>query len=307
MINYKHLSYFWTVAHEGSISKASERLHVTPQTISGQLSMLEDTLGEALFHRRGRSLQITDAGRLALRYADEIFALGGELETAIKASALQPLRTFRVGIADVVPKIVAYRLLAPALELDERIKLVAREGAVENLLAELALHRLDMVLAERPIPANINIRGHNHLLGECSTSFFATADLAETLDKPFPQNISEAPVLLPGEATVARGRLLRWFDKHKIRPHIVGEFDDGALMKAFGEAGTGIFVSPTAIADEVIDRYGVVHLGATQEVVEQYYAISAESRVTDPAIQAINSAARTWLTDQKISADRPNA
>jgi len=299
MINYKHLHYFWVVAKEGGIARASERLHLTPQTISGQISLLEENMGEALFNRVGRNLELTETGRLALSYADEIFTLGGELEEVVRNLPSGRPMVFKVGVADVVPKSIAYRLLAPALELPDSVRIVCRENNIDTLLAELALHRLDLVIADSPIPPGVNVRGFNHQLGECGISFFAAPELAKTLSKDFPQNLKGIPILLPGETTVTHSRLLRWFDKQHIHPRIVGEFDDSALMKAFGQAGTGIFIAPTPIAKEVEKQYGVTVIGKTEEVREQFYAISVERRISHPAVAAITETAREWLFRDK--------
>jgi len=308
MINYKHLHYFWVVAKEGGIARASERLYLTPQTISGQLSLLEENFGEALFIRVGRNLELTETGRLALSYADEIFALGGELEEVVRNLPDGRPLVFKVGVADAVPKSIAYRLLAPALQLPEPVRIVCRENNIDSLLAELALHRIDLVIADSPIPQGVNVRGFNHQLGECGISFFASTDLARKLNKDFPQNLNGAPFLLPGDMTIAQSRLLKWLDKLHIHPRIVGEFDDSALMKAFGQAGTGVFIAPTPIATEVEKQYGVVIIGQTEEVREQFYAISVERKISHPAVAAITETAREWLfrdalqmPEQKIS------
>jgi LysR family transcriptional activator of nhaA len=295
MINYKHLHYFWMVAKEGGIARASERLHLTPQTISGQLSLLEDSLGESLFNRVGRNLELTEAGRLTLSYADEIFTLGGELEEVVRnLPGGRPL-VFKVGVTDVVPKSIAYRLLAPALQLPESVRIVCRESNIDSLLTELALHRIDLVIADSPIPQGVNVRGFNHQLGECGISFFAVPELANTLAKNFPQSLTGTPMLLPGEITAAQSRLLKWFDMLHIHPRIVGEFDDSALMKAFGQAGAGVFIAPTPIAAEVEKQYGVVVIGQTNDVREQFYAISVERKISHPAVAAITETAREWL------------
>ena len=295
MINYKHLHYFWVVAKEGSIARASERLHLTPQTISGQLSLLEENLGEALFSRVGRSLELTETGRLALSYADEIFSLGGELEEMVRSLPGGRPLMFKVGVADVVPKSIAYRLLAPALQLQEPVRIICREGAVDALLAELAVHHVDLVIADGTIPPGVNVRGFNHSLGDCGVTFFAPSALARRLRKDFPYSLGGAPMLLPGETTVVRSRLLQWFDKLHIHPQIVGEFDDSALMKAFGRAGAGAFVAPSPIAGEVEKQYDVVAFGSTDEVREQFYAISVERKISHPAVSAITTVAREWL------------
>jgi len=295
LINYKHLHYFWMVAHEGSIASASESLHLTPQTISGQLSLLEENLGEALFNRVGRNLELTETGRLALSYADEIFSLGGELEEMMHNLPDKRTLVFKVGVADVVPKSIAYRLLAPSLQLPETVRIVCRENSIESLLADLALHKIDLVISDGPIPSNVNVRGYNHQLGECGISFFAVPELAKQLNKDFPQSLNAAPLLLPSEMTIVQSRLLKWLDKLRIHPRIVGEFDDSALMKAFGQAGAGVFIAPTPIAAEVEKQYGVVVIGKTDEVREQFYAISVERKISHPAVVAITETAREWL------------
>jgi len=295
MINHKHLHYFWVVAKEGSIARASERLHLTPQTISGQLSLLEENLGEALFNRVGRNLELTEIGRMALSYADEIFTLAGELEEVVRNLPDGRPLVFKVGVADVVPKSIAYRLLAPSLKLPEPVRIVCRENSIDSLLAELALHKIDLVISDGPIPQGVNVSGFNHQLGECGISFFAIPQLADQLSKDFPQSLSGAAMLLPGEMTVVHGRLLKWFDKLHIHPRIVGEFDDSALMKAFGQAGTGVFIAPTPIASEVEKQYGVVVIGQTDEVREQFYAISVERKISHPAVAEITETAREWL------------
>jgi len=295
MINYKHLHYFWVVANEGSIARASESLHLTPQTISGQLSLLEKNLGEALFNRVGRNLELTETGRLALSYADEIFSLGGELEQMLHNLPDDRPQVFKVGVADVVPKSIAYRLLAPSLKLPEAVRIVCRENGIDTLLADLALHKVDLVISDAPIPHNVNVRSYNHQLGECGISFFAVPEIAESLIDNFPQSLNGAPLLLPSEITAVQSQLLKWLDKHRIYPRIVGEFDDSALMKAFGQAGTGIFIAPTPIAAEVVKQYGVVVIGTTDDVQEQFYAISVERKITHPAVAAITETARKWL------------
>ena len=295
MINYKHLHYFWVVAKEGSIARASEGLHLTPQTISGQLSLLEENLGEALFNRVGRNLELTETGRLALSYADEIFSLGGELEEVLRNLPDGRPLVFRVGVTDVVPKSIAYRLLAPSLQLPEAVRIDCRENNIESLLADLALHKIDLVISDGPIPSKVNVRGYNHQLGECGISFFAVPELAQSLTKNFPHSLKGAPLLLPGEVTVVQSRLLKWLDTLHVHPRIVGEFDDSALMKAFGQAGTGVFIAPTPIATEIEKQYGVVVIGKTDEVREQFYAISVERKITHPAVAAITETAREWL------------
>ncbi len=294
-MNYKHLHYFWVVAKAGGIGRASERLHLTPQTISGQISLFEDVLGYKLFNRVGRRLELNDAGRVVLGYADEIFTLGEELQEVLRfRPGGWPLQ-FRVGVADAVPKAIAYLLLEPAMELPESLRIVCREGKLTSLLADLAVHRLDIVIADSPMPANIDVRGYNHLLGECGVAFFATDELAKEYQNGFPKSLDGAAFLMPGEDAAVRPRLLRWFEKEKVRPRIVGEFDDGALLQAFGAAGKGIFAAPSAVAEQIKKQFGVAEIGRTHLVTEQFYAISVERQLSHPAVVAISSAARESL------------
>ncbi len=291
-LNFKHLRYFWMVAKTGSIARAAEQLHLTPQSISGQLGEFDDALGVKLFRRAGRNLELTDAGRRILSYAEEIFTIGDELLEVLRDQKAVKSLPFRVGIADSVSKSVAYRLVEPALHLGEPVRLVCREGRLTPLLAELAVHRLDMIIADRPMPANLNVRGYSHLLGESGVTVFGTPRLAKERAGHFPALLDNAPLLLPGEDVAIRQRLIHWLEAKHLRPHIVGEFDDSALMKAFGQAGAGLFVAPTAIVDHVCEQYKVVELGRIDTVVEQVYAITTERRITHPAIVAIRKVAR---------------
>lgn len=301
-LNYKQLHHFWSVAKAGSLQRASERLHLTPQTLSGQIAVLEETMGVVLFRRTGRRLELTEMGRIALSYADEIFQVGGELEDALRGPSAGRLVPFRVGVADVVPKSLAYRLLAPAMALSEPVRIVCREDKLERLLAELAIHRLDLVLADRPMPTETDVKGYNHKLGECGITFFATKELAERYGGAFPNRLDGAPLLVPSEGTTVRGRLMRWLGAQRIQPRIVGEFDDSALMKAFGYGGIGIFIAPTAVAAEVQQHGSVVSLGQTDEVVERFFAISIQRRLTHPAVTAISDAARQQLFATSVDA-----
>ena len=295
MINYKHLRYFWVVARQGSVARASEILHLTPQTISGQINQLEDNLGQPLFNRSGRNLELTEIGRLALSYADEIFSLGSELEENLRNLSPDRLRSFNAGIADVVPKTIAYRLLSPALEMPDQIRIHCRESNLETLLAELALHRVDMVIADGPIPPGIDVRGFNHPLGECGLSFFGNPQKYGALADDFPHSLGGAPLLIPSRNNRIHERLLQWLERQRVYPRIVGEFDDSALMKVFGQGGAGIFVSPTAIADEVSSQYSVVQIGQTEDIREEFFAISVERRISHPAVAKVTESARQWL------------
>jgi len=299
MINYKHLHYFWAVAHEGGVARASERLHLTPQTISGQLSLLEKHLGAELFTRVGRNLEMTETGRLVLSYADEIFSLGGELEEVMHQLPEGRPQQFRVGVVDVLPKSIAHRILQPALQMPDPIRLICREASLDTLLAELAVHRLDLVLADRPIPSTVSTRGYSHKLGECDVSFFATPQLADQLTGKFPECLDGMPMLLPGSGTQLRSGIDQWRDKNRIHPLIVAEFDDSALMKAFGKQGAGVFIAPAAIESEVELQYQVTTIGRIDQVKEQFYAISVERRIHNPVVSAIMEQARETLFANK--------
>ena len=295
MLNYRQLHYFWVVAKTGSIVRACEQLNLTPQTISGQITLLEQTVGVQLFQRVGRQLELTEAGRQALPYAEQMFQLGAELEVLLRAQPGGQQLLFRVGVADVVPKSIVYRLLAPTMDTDEAIRITCREDKLERLLADLAIQRLDLVISDSPMPSHLDIKGYSQRLGECGISFFATKSLAERHRGPFPECLNGAPLLIPGQETVVRSRLQRWFGEQQIRPRIVGEFDDSALMQAFGQSGSGIFIAPSVIADEVIKQYNVELIGQTEAVLESFYAISVERKVKHPAILAITEGARREL------------
>jgi LysR family transcriptional activator of nhaA len=295
MLNYRQLHYFWVVAKTGSIVRACEQLNLTPQTISGQISLLEQTYGIELFRRVGRQLELTEAGRQTLPYAEQMFQLGGELELMLRAQPNEQQILFRVGVADVVPKSIVYRLLAPTMELSEPLRITCREDKLERLLADLAIQRLDLVISDSPMPSHLDIKGYSQKLGECGISFFATPELAARFGQDFPRNLHGAPLLIPGQETVVRSRLQRWFAEQQIQPQIVGEFDDSALMQAFGQSGSGIFIGPSVIADEVQRQYGVQVIGQTDAVSESFYAISVERKVKHPGIVAITEGARREL------------
>jgi LysR family transcriptional activator of nhaA len=295
-MNLKHLYYFWATAKSGGIMRAGEQLHTTPQTLSGQIKLLEGQLGCALFRKAGRRLELTEEGRLALGYADQIFALSAELEAAIgKARTGRAALDFRVGIADSLPKAIAYRLLEPALGLPEAVRLICHEGEFQNLLAQLAVHRLDLVIADEPMGKQMSVKAFNHELGFTAMSFFATRQLKSTLGRGFPACLDGAPMLLQGANSAMRRRLDVWLAQHQLHPRAVGEFDDAALMKAFGAEGRGVFMGPTVLEAETCAQYGVVLLGRTSELVEEYYAISVERRITHPCVAAITQVARTEL------------
>ena len=294
-LNYHHLLYFWMVAKEGTIAAACEKLTLAQPTISAQIRALQNALGEKLFRRRGRYLVLTETGRVVYQYADEIFSLGRELIDTLEGRPTGSPVRFNVGVADVLPKLVAHQLLKPALNLPERVRLICYESTQAELLAKLAIHELDLVLSESPIGPDVQVRAYSHLLGECGVSIFGTKDLADLYRRRFPGSLDGAPFLLPTGTTALRRELEHWFDAEDIRPAVVGEFDDSALLKVFGQAGAGLFAAPDVIEKEVRRQYGVRVIGRVESVRERFYAISVERKVKHPAVVAIAEAAREKL------------
>ena len=294
-LNLKHLHYFWAVASHGSIVRASELLHLTPQTISGQLRELEQQFDTKLFKKAGRNLVLTDTGHSVFNYADEIFRLSNELQDVLTGRTPGSQMTLKVGIAMVVPKLLAYRILAPVLNLDEPVLLTCHEAPFVDLMADLSVHKLDIVLADSPLSPALNIRAYNHPLGESGLSFFARESEAKQYQDNFPYSLDGAPMLMPTPSSALRRSLELWFERIKVRPRMVAEFEDRALMKAFGEAAAGIFTTPTAVEGDVLSKYAVTVIGRTEEVKERYYAISAERKIKHPAVSAITEAARLDL------------
>lgn len=298
-LNYHHLRYFWIVAREGSLVAAGRVLRLSHPTLSAQIHALEDQLGEKLFVRVGRRLALTEMGRVVYRYAEEIFSLGREMvDTVAGRASGQPLR-LDVGIADVVPKLIVRRLLQPALSLPEPVRLVCYEDGYEKLLADLAHHTLDIIISDAPVPPGSSVRAFNHPLGKTSVSFFGTTSLANSYRRGFPKSLNGAPLLLPIESMILRRSLNHWFDQHDIKPKVVAEFEDSALLKVFGADGVGIFPAPTIMETDVTRQYGVHVLGRAPGVHERFYAISVERKLKNPAVVAITEAARLELFSAK--------
>lgn len=294
-LNYHHLLYFWTVVQEGGVSAASRKLRLAQPTVSEQLRALERSLEVELFTRTGGKLQLTEAGALAYRYADEIFALGRELQESLEGAPSARVRRLVVGIRDVLPKLVASRILEPVLRLPEEVRVVCYEGKQERLLADLATHSLDVVLTDEPAASGTSVRAYSHLLGESAVTLFAQKGPAEWLRRHFPKSLDGVNVLLPTENTSLRRALTRWFEDQKVRPKVRGEFEDSALLKAFGQLGAGVFPGPSAIEDEIREQYGVEVVGRLEAVRERFYAITVERKLRHPAVVAISEAARTEL------------
>jgi len=290
-LNHHHLFHFWTVVREGGVTRASEKLHVSQPTISGQLRELEEALGEKLLARSGRTVVLTDIGRTVYRYADEILGLDRELLEAVKGRPTRPGK-LAVGVAMVVPKLVAYQMLEPALRLPEPMQLDCVHERPERLLAELAIYGLDVVLADAPAPPAVKVRAYSHLLGECGVSVFGTETVAAAHRRGFPRSLDGAPFLLPSEDSALRLSLEEWFRKQGVRPRVVGTFEDSALLDAFGQAGAGLFAMPAAIESEVRRQYRVRVVGRLDSVRQRFYAITVERKLRNPAVIAISERAR---------------
>ena len=294
-LNYHHLFYFWVVAKQGSIAQASKELRLAHPTISAQIHRLEDVLGQKLFERKGRNLVLTEFGRVALRYADEIFALGREFtDTAKGLPSGRPSRLV-VGIADVLPKSIAYRMLEPAFRLEENVRVVCREGPAEGFMGELAMHTVDVILSDAPAGPGTSVRAFNHPLGECGTTFLAARELARACRRGFPRSLDGVPFLLPGGNSALRRALEEWFNSLEIRPKVIAELDDSALAKVVGEAGFGVFAVPDVVEKEVQQRNQVQLVGRAPEVRQRYYAISVERKIRHPAVLAISDGARKHI------------
>ena len=296
-LNYHHLLYFWTVARIGGVSQAGKELRLTQATVSAQIKSLERDLGEKLFRRAGRKLVLTDTGKLVFRYADEIFSLGQEMLGTLKGRPEGRLARLTVGVADVMPKLVAYRLIEPALSLQTSYRIVCREGTNEELLPALALHDVDVVLTDSPIDPAFNVKAFNHLLGECGMILFGAPKLAAQYRRGFPRSLDGAPFLMPTRNTTARRSLDQWFDSNNIVPRVIAEFEDSALLKVFGQHGLGLFFAPSVIAAEVQKQHGATIVGNLEDVTERFYAISLDRKLKHPAVVAISEAAKARLGD----------
>lgn len=294
-LNYHHLLYFYVVAREGGVAKASKLLRVAPPTISGQVRLLEESLGEKLFAREGRGLVLTEVGRTVFQYAEEIFSVGRELMDTVRGRPTGRPHRLVVGVTDAMPKLVAHNLIRPALELAEPVRLSVRDGSHERLLQELVGGAVDVVLSDAPVGPPNRIKAFNHNLGECGTSFVATKAVARTIVKDFPNSLDGKPMVVASEATGARRSIDAWLDAHSIRPTIVGEFDDSALLKVFGAEGRGVFAVPTVIETDVCEQYKVEVVGRVPTLRARYYAITVERRVKHPAVVAMCTAAKDRL------------
>jgi LysR family transcriptional activator of nhaA len=296
-LNYQHLYYFWAVAKEGSVSRACEKLHLAQPTISGQLAVFEQAVGEKLLVRDGRKLALTDTGRAVFRYAEEIFALGRELTNTLKGRPGGRGLRLSVGVADALPKLIAYRLIEPAMHLPDPVQILCHEDKAERLLAEIALHGIDLVLSDVPATPTSGSHVFNHLLGECEVAVFGTPELAARYRADFPHSLNGAPLLLPTASTALRRSLDQWLDAEGLCPNVQAEIEDSALLKTFGAAGVGLFVAPTVVAAEIRHQYGAEPVGPIETVRERFYAITAQRRLKHPAVTAILENAHSELFD----------
>lgn len=310
-LNYSHLLYFWTVAQEGSVTRAAEALHLTPQTISGQIKLLEQTVGSALFERAGRGLALTATGRYIKQYADEIFRLGTELAHVIQSSDHQRADTLNVGILGSIPKLIAFRTLAAAMHGDQAPVVRCIQGDLHTLLGDLAVHRLDVIISDQAVPTGLNVKAFSHRLGVSDISMVASPALARRYQDDFPNSLQDAPCLLPTVNSTVRRHLDDWFERRNLHPRMIAEFDDSALMKAVGEAGTALFPVPSAILPEVRETYGAVLVGRISDIRETYFAITPERKLKHPAVINMTNMARGRLfangpSELSSGRDRPD-
>lgn len=294
-LNYHHLRYFWAVAKEGSLRRAAEKLRISQPSICAQVKALEQAVGEELFRRQGRSLVLTETGHLVLGYAEEIFSLGQELTSAVKQSPTLRRQRLNVGIADSFPKLLSYEVLKPLLQNTPPVFLNCREGKSEELLGQLATHRLDIALLDEPAPTTLKFKSFNHPLGSCGVSFCAQKRLARKMKAPFPQCLDRAPALLPSPSSSIRRSLDKWFQSVRVQPAVMAEFDDAALTKVVAADGAGFIVVPTVVEREAVDRYEFQVLGRTGECREQFFAVTAERRMNHPAVVTLTERARQGL------------
>jgi LysR family transcriptional activator of nhaA len=295
MLNYKQLYYFWNVVKSGGVIRASERLNITPQTISHQVGELEKSLDTDLFRRVGKRLELTQAGEVVLSRADDIFQIGNEIELLVRDGAVSEGFFFRVGVVDTVPKSMAYQLLSAAVNLSEPIRLICHNDKPDRLFGELAIHHLDLVIADQTLPRELGVKAYNHELGQSGVSFCASPSLYKALKENFPQSLQNAPFLMPSEGTSLRAVVNQWLSKNQLRPKIVAEFEDTSLLKAFGHSGLGVFPVPSVIAEEVVRQYGVMVIGSSKVETIKFFAVSHERRLKHPAVLAVRNLARTNL------------
>lgn len=297
-LNFNHLQYFYAVAKEGSVTRAAESLHVTPQTVSGQLATFEEYIGAPLFERYGKRLEPNSLGQLTLRYADDIFNLGNELARSLASHDVGQVANFNVGIVDAIPKVMVFEMLNHCFELENRFILECHEGDLTSLLADLSMNKLDLIISDQPLPVGVSVRAVNQYLGESGITFFAQKDECEKYKKDFPQSLHQAPFLMPGRNSAQHQNLVSWFVQSKIAPKVVAEFDDSALLKFFGQTGRGIFCVTSAVERDVLAHFDVGIIGRIDNVSDRYYGISPERKIKHPAVDSvIKTAERLFSVD----------
>lgn len=296
-LNFNHLHYFYAVAKEGSVTRAAEAMHVTPQTVSGQLATFEEYIGAPLFERHGKRLEPNSLGQTALRYAEDIFNLGNELSRTLASHDVGKVANFNVGIVDAIPKVMAFEMLNDCFDLDSRFILECHEGDLSSLLADLSINKLDLIIADQPLPTGVSVRAINHYLGKSGVTFFAAKEDCEKYQQSFPQSLHKAPFLMPGRDSAQYQNLISWFKQSKIAPKIVAEFDDSALIKFFGQTGRGVFCVSSAVERDVLAQFDVAIIGRIKTLSDRYYGISPERKIKHPAVDTVLAAAQKLLAD----------
>ena len=296
-LNFNHLQYFYAVAKEGSVTRAAESMHVTPQTVSGQLATFEEYIGAPLFDRHGKRLEPNSLGQMALRYADDIFNLGNELSRTLASHDVSKVANFNVGIVDAIPKVMVFEMLNDCFDLDQRFILECHEGDLPSLLSDLSINKLDLIIADQPLPPAVSVRAINHYLGQSGVTFFAAKSDCEQYQKDFPRSLHQAPFLMPGRESAQYQNLFSWFEQSNIVPKVVAEFDDSALLKFFGQTGRGVFCVSTAVERDVLAQFDVAIIGRVQSVSDRYYGISPERKIKHPAVDLVLSAAKKLLAE----------
>ncbi len=294
-LNFNHLQYFYAVAKEGSVTRAAEVMHVTPQTVSGQLATFEEYIGAPLFERQGKRLEPNSLGQTALRYADDIFNLGRELSRTLASPDINNVANFNVGIVDAIPKVMVFEMLNDCFETDDSFLLECHEGGMTELLADLSLNKLDLIISDQPTPTGVSVKATSHYLGQSGVTFFARTDQREKYHGNFPNSLHQAPFLMPGRNSAQYQNLVSWFVETKVSPKIVAEFDDSALLKFFGQTGRGIFCVATAVERDVLAQFDVAVIGRTESISDRYYGICPERKVKHPAVDIVLKSAQSLL------------
>ncbi|MFT4630157.1 MAG: LysR family transcriptional activator of nhaA [Arenicella sp.] len=300
-LNFNHLQYFYAVAKQGSVTRAAELLHVTPQTVSGQLATFEEYIGAQLFERHGKRLEPNGLGQITLRYAEDIFNLGNELSRTLASHDVGQVANFNVGIVDAIPKVMVFEMLNDCFDLDKRFILECHEGDLSSLLSDLSLNKLDLIISDQPLPVGVSVRAINHYLGQSGITFFARKDESVKYQSDFPRSLHQAPFLMPGRKSAQHQNLVSWFVQSKIAPKIVAEFDDSALLKFFGQTGRGIFCVATAVERDVLAQFDVAIIGRVESISDRYYGISPERKIKHPGVDTVLETAQRLLSKEPLT------